>query len=245
MKDNFSGHASDYKKFRPKYPSELYEFILTKVHERDAAWDCGTGNGQVAVVLSDYFERVEATDISVQQLAQAPKRTNIAYSVNSAEESGFAENSFDLVTVAQAVHWFEFERFFPEVKRVLKPEGVIALMGYGLVQMERGWDVMEYIYEGVLGDYWDPERKYIDDEYQSIPFEFKHIKSPKFYMEYDWTLDEFIGYLNTWSAVKHYEKAKGENPIYLVKDQFQKIWGNHKRMKLKFPAILRIGINIK
>ncbi|WP_186756895.1 class I SAM-dependent methyltransferase [Echinicola salinicaeni] len=243
MKDNFSGHASDYRKFRPAYPDELYEFILSKVSSRSAAWDCGTGNGQVAVKLADYFESVEATDISAQQLALAPQRNNIVYSLRSAEESGFADNSFDLITVAQAVHWFQFEKFFNEVKRSLKSRGIIALIGYGLVQLEGGEKHLGNLYENILGNYWDLERKYIEQNYEGIPFDFGIIRSPELSMEYHWTFDQFMGYLNTWSAVKHYERAHRESPLALVKEQFQELWDNQEKVKLKFPIILRVGVN--
>ncbi|UCS93063.1 class I SAM-dependent methyltransferase [Echinicola marina] len=147
VKDNFSGHASDYKKFRPEYSDELYEFVFSQVSGRSAAWDVGTGNGQVATVLAKYFDKVEATDISSQQLALAPQRDNIVYGLKPAEDSGFSENTFDLITVAQAVHWFQFDKFFTEVKRTLKPYGIIALMGYGLVQLKEGEKVLRELYE--------------------------------------------------------------------------------------------------
>mgnify|MGYP000005465091 CR=1 FL=1 len=242
MKDNFSGHAQEYSKFRPRYPKELYDFLLSIVPNREVAWDCGTGNGQVAEVLSKFFGRVEATDISLEQINQAPRLPNINYSIQPAEKTNFATDSFDLITVAQAVHWFDFELFFREVKRTLKPKGLIALIGYGLMKVEGLNELVYYFYEDVIGKYWDPERKYIEEQYQSIHFEFKELECPEMSMKYSWTLDQLLGYLSTWSAVKHYEKAVGKNPLDKVRAAMVDAWGKKGTRQVEFPIILRVGI---
>ena len=134
MKDNFSSHSKAYAQFRPHYPKELFDHLLTFVNSKNTAWDCGTGNGQVAGVLADYFTEVYATDISQQQLNEAVRKNNIHYSVQPAEGTGFTDHRFDLITVAQAIHWFRFDPFYAEAKRTLQPGGLLAVIGYGLLQ---------------------------------------------------------------------------------------------------------------
>ncbi|WP_200979435.1 class I SAM-dependent methyltransferase [Echinicola sp. 20G] len=243
MKDNFSGHASEYEKFRPTYPENFYAWLISQVKTRKAAWDCGTGNGQVASILSNYFERVEASDISEQQMAQAPWKPNVYYTKCPAEKSGFSDHTFDLITVAQAVHWFDFDPFFKEVNRTLKPNGVIALIGYGLMDVPDLDKEIKYLYADLLGDFWDPERKHIEEAYESIPFQFEELATPQFSIEESWSLDELLGYLNTWSAVKHYIKENGTNPVDLIEEDLRSKWGAEKMKPVSFPLILRVGIN--
>lgn len=243
MKDNFSGHASEYAQFRPSYPQELYDIVLKHVPQRQRAWDCATGNGQVANVLGRYFEQVEATDISSQQLANATASPNVRYSVQPAEKTTFPDAYFDLITVAQAVHWFDFPLFFKEVKRVLRPNGLIVLIGYGLMEVEGLTDLVSGFYADIVGPYWDPERRHIEEKYATIPFDFKEIKLPPLTMQYRWTKDQLLGYLSTWSAVKHYEKATGKNPLGLIKAELDQLWGKAERRKVTFPLILKAGKN--
>jgi ubiquinone/menaquinone biosynthesis C-methylase UbiE len=132
MKDNFSQQAADYAQFRPLYPSSCYDFLLKHVENRSCAWDCGTGNGQVANIFADSFDHVFATDISEKQLHHAVKRPNIAYSLCPAESTDFPDQFFDLIVVAQAIHWFNFDQFYAEVRRTLKPDGLFVVMGYGV-----------------------------------------------------------------------------------------------------------------
>ncbi|WP_037314819.1 class I SAM-dependent methyltransferase [Salegentibacter sp. Hel_I_6] len=240
MKDNFSSQSSFYARYRPTYPQELYAFLKRNLAETEKAWDCGTGNGQVAGELSKFFREVKASDISKQQLENAVKHSNIDYSLQPAEKTNYPDNSFDLITVAQAFHWFKFDAFFNEAKRVLKPNGIIAIIGYSLFKSNPETNkIIEDFYENLIGPYWDVERKYLDEHYQTIPFPFREIKSPQFKQEYLWTFGHLIGYLKTWSAVKHYENAKGENPVDLVKNDLQKAFGNQN--KVVFPILTRIG----
>jgi ubiquinone/menaquinone biosynthesis C-methylase UbiE len=126
MKDNFSIQSASYAAYRPSYPVELYNFLLPLVATKKNAWDCGTGNGQVAKVLSGYFVNVYATDISGQQINHAVKKNNIFYSVGEAEKACFGNDMFDMITVAQAIHWFDLDAFYKEVKRTLKPGGLLV-----------------------------------------------------------------------------------------------------------------------
>ena len=176
MKDNFSKQSGLYSKFRPGYPEQLFDFLLPLIKNKNAAWDCGTGNGQVAVKLSEYFNKVYATDISAAQINNAAIKKNILYSVESAEQTSFDDNTFDLVTVAQAIHWFNFERFYKEVKRTLKPSCILAVIGYHMFRINKETDLLiDHFYRDITGPYWDHERKYVDNYYQTIPFPFKEI----------------------------------------------------------------------
>lgn len=243
MKDNFSNHSKQYSVFRPTYPDGAIEFILSLVSNKTNVWDCGTGNGQLAGKLSPFFKHVYATDISENQITNAVKKDNIIYEVVSAENVTFNKNFFDLITVAQAIHWFDFDKFYEKVRYTLKPDGIIAVIGYNLMTIDEESDkIIRHFYSAILGDkYWDKERKYLDEQYKTIPFPFQEIQAPSFSQKVKWDLDELIGYLNTWSAVQHYIKANGTNPVDDVKREFEKIWGKEKQKEVTFPTLLRIG----
>lgn len=243
MKDNFSNHAATYAQFRPVYPKELYDFLLGLVPETNLAWDCGCGNGQVARVLADHFEMVEATDISEKQIENALQKPNINYRVAPAENSGLRSGSVNLVTVAQALHWFDFDAFYQEVYRVSQPGAIIAVWCYSLLQINPETDALIYdLYADILGDsYWDPERKLVEEQYQTIPFPFKEIDAPDFSIQVKWSLEHLMGYLNSWSAVQHYIRANGENPVQLIAEGLKKAWGNQEELTIVFPLFTRIG----
>ena len=242
MKDNFSNHSKEYAQFRPHYPPELFDYLFSLVQVKNTAWDCGTGNGQVAGVLADHFTNVFATDISQQQLDTAIQKPNIQYSVQPAEHVSFINNQFDLITVAQAIHWFRFDDFYAEVKRTLRPGGIFAVLGYGLVQTAKPLqEVIDHFYTKTIGPYWDAERHYIDEAYQTIPFPFEENTVPIFQMTYQWSFEQLVGYIGTWSAVKHYSKHNEISPIGLLEIDLKKIWGDVATMSFSFPVFLRIG----
>lgn len=241
MKDLFSGHAAGYAQYRPTYPPELFSWLVTLLKDTNAAWDCGTGNGQVAAVLAGYFSHVYATDISPQQLAQAPQLLNVSYKTAAAENSGFADKSFNLITVAQAVHWFEFHNFYAEAKRVLKPDGIIAVIGYGLMYIDEETDVIiRHLYSQTLGGSWDARRSYLDEGYQTIPFPFTEIPAPSFSMTVQWNIAQLLGYLQTWSAVKQYENKTGINPVNAIEPQLMAVWKDAWKT-VSFPLLVRAG----
>lgn len=240
MKDNFSTKSDEYAKFRPNYPLELFEYLKNLFSEKQTAWDCGTGNGQVAVELANFFGSVYATDISEQQLKNAIHKRNIIYSRQPAEETDFDDNFFDLICVAQAIHWFDFERFYSEVKRTLKPGGIIAVIGYGLFKSDKETaKVILELYQNITGPYWDQERKYLDENYTTIPFPFQEFEVPSFEKRLVWSFEQLTGYLKTWSAVKHYEKDLGENPVDIISDQLKKAFGT--KGEVCFPILFRAG----
>jgi len=243
MKDNFSTHSDRYARFRPQYTNDIVEFIVSQVANRRSVWDVGTGNGQLAVKLADYFTEVHATDISENQLANATHKPNISYSQQPAEQTNFVKHQFDLVTVAQAIHWFDLPRFYAEVKRTLKPGGLFAALGYQLCQIDGMNDLIFEFYEKKVGAYWDPERKIIEQEYRTISFPFDDLGTSHFQLLNQWSLDDLLGYLNTWSAVRHYEKANGTNPVKEFEEKFRAMWGDDVMKRVVTPVFVRMGLN--
>ncbi len=242
MKDNFSTQASSYARFRPGYPAQLFDFLYDLCRDFNAAWDCATGNGQIAGVLAERFETVEATDISEKQVAQAVQKNNIRYSIEAAETPSFPDAHFDLVTVGQSAHWFDFDRFYPQAIRVLKPGGILALVGYNLLQVDGPVDVLiKDLYSNTLGLYWDVERKHVDAAYASIPFPFSEIPLPEMQMEYEWTVEHLLGYLQTWSALQHYIRKNGDSPLQpAFLDALKTAWPEAEVKTVKFPIFGRI-----
>ena len=239
--DRFSGHAADYARYRIDYPAELYDYVLSYVSGRQAAWDCATGNGQVAGALADHFEQVEATDLSETQLANAVKLPNITYQVATAEAAPFADERFDLVTVGQALHWFDVPVFHDTVQRVLKPKGIIAEWGYGLSEVSEPIDALiRYIYSEVVGPFWDPMRHHVENEYSNLPFDFAEVQHTRFTARREWPVDWYMNYLRTWSAVQKFRKQHGYDPIDQFEGQFRSLWGPDLR-EVRFPIFLRLG----
>lgn len=242
MKDNFSSDSDKYARFRPTYPSDFFDYLNSLLPLKQYAWDCGTGNGQVAQELAKTFERVFATDISQSQIANAIQTENISYSLQPAEKTDFPDQMFDLIIVAQAIHWFDFDKFYAEVKRTSKENALICIIGYGRIEISTKIDqIITHFYQNVVGTFWDKERKYLDENYSTIPFPFREIQPPTFIIRHLWTLEHLIGYLNTWSGVKHFIKQNGYNPVDQLQIEIKQNWGNEKTREIRFPLLLRIG----
>ena len=244
--DRFSGHADLYAQYRIDYPAELYDFILSFTSKRQIAWDCATGNGQVASALADIFDQVEATDISETQLASAVQKPAIHYQLSPAEQTPFTDYTFDLITVAQALHWFDVRAFHQEVRRVAKPGAVLAEWGYGLVQLDPSNpasaldSILLDFYRNRVGPYWDPQRKYIDNAYATLEFPFADVQQATFTARRTWSLERFLNYLRTWSAVQQYIYENEENPIKWVGEELKPLWGDGER-DIHFPIFIRMG----
>jgi ubiquinone/menaquinone biosynthesis C-methylase UbiE len=240
-KDLFSDNSGGYAAFRPTYPQELYDFILKQVKQPLAAWDCACGTGQVAKDLAVRFEKVYATDHSASQITNAVQKENITYSLSSAEKTSFNDGQFDLVTVGQALHWFDIPAFFSEARRVLKPTGVVAVWGYSLLTVNRQIDeIINHFYTSVIGLYWDKERKLVDERYRTIEFPFKRIDVPKFGFSFQWTLDDLRGYLSTWSSVRKFIQVNQSDPVEQVIRELRSLWGEGART-VSFPLFMRMG----
>lgn len=243
-KDNFSDMAGSYANWRPEYPPELFTYLSSLSAEHHHALDCGTGNGQAAKELARHYIEVRATDISEAQLKHAVVISNIYYSVGAAEKTGFPDSYFDIVCAAQAAHWFNHELFYKEVERILKPKGVLALIGYGLIEINAKIDrLIKTLYTDILGTYWDVERRFIYDNYSSLPFPYKETQVPSFQIDCKWNLAQLVGYLNTWSALNHYKKENGINPLEELVSELQNQWGNGEISRtVHFPIITKIAV---
>jgi ubiquinone/menaquinone biosynthesis C-methylase UbiE len=243
-KDLFSGHADLYAKYRPLYPQELYDFVLKFIPEKNKALDCGTGNGQAAGVLADHFKEVHATDISQDQLARGIQKPNLIYHLTPAEVLPFQDNEFDLITVATALHWFQFQEFFAEVNRVGKNNGVFAAWAYSVVKTEDHFinQQVDRFYYQTIHSYWDPERIHVDEQYKNIPFPFEEIKNSGFVTKLKWSLKTLEGYLNTWSAVQKFIKQQKRNPVTQLINDIKKEVNENMEFEVLFPVFMRVGL---
>jgi SAM-dependent methyltransferase len=246
FKDHFSSASDRYAAYRPDYPAALFAWLAglcPPSAERELAWDCATGSGQAALGLTPHFRRVVATDASAEQIRHVAPHPGIDYRVAPAEASGLADHSIDLVTVAQAAHWFDLPRFYAEVSRVLKPGGVIALWGYGRMVLPGEMDTaFRRFYAETVGPYWPPERALIDDAYRSLDFPFAELPAPDFSIEVEWTLPRLMDYLSTWSAVKRYQTVQGHDPLPGLMAELLPLWGKaDTATQLAWPLFLRVG----
>lgn len=238
---HFNQQTENYLLYRPRYPEALYHYLLGLVAKPHCVWDCGTGNGQAAIALAQYFDQVIATDINQQQLDVATQHAKVSYCCCPAESTTIPDESVDLITVGQALHWFNFDLFYQEVRRVSKPKAVIAAWCYSLGKINNTIDkVINKLYLEILGDeYWPRERHYIDENYQTIPFPFAKILTPPFTIEKDLNFAQLLGYLTTWSAVKEYQERKQINPLSLIVSELSEAWGNpEQRYIMHWPIHL-------
>ncbi len=243
FKDHFSGHASTYAAARPRYPESLFEWIGSQCPSHQLVWDAGCGNGQASLALTNYFDRVFASDPSASQIASAEAHGSITYAVEPAEQCSLPDNSVDCVCVAQALHWFDFGRFFAEAKRVLKPDGVLFAWTYEKSSVNHDVDaVFEKLYRGTLDDYWPPERKHVESAYRDIVFPFTEIDSPHFELRCDWTLSQYLAYLRSWSASQRYLKATGIDAVSVIEDDMRQAWGKPDEIRsVIWPLTVRAG----
>jgi SAM-dependent methyltransferase len=227
FKDHFSGHAAVYRHARPDYPPALYDFLLAQVPASTCAWDAGCGNGQASIALADRFDQVIASDPSAEQIANAERRPNIDYRVEPAEHSTLAPASVDLVTVAQALHWFDLGSFHKEVRRVLKPGGVVAFWSYADCRVDTQVDAQkDRLYLDLTGPYWPPERALVESGYASLPFPFERIATPSIELCMHWDVEHFLAYLRSWSATQRYVRALEHDPVALVEPALREAWGD-------------------
>jgi len=239
MGDYFSKQAEAYSRYRPEYPAELYQRLLPLVPNRGTLWDCGTGNGQVAKALAAKFEQVVATDLSAKQIAEAAAPANVRFAVATAENSGLADQSVDLITVGQAVHWFDFEAFWKECRRVAKSGAVLAFWTYGLADAGLPDDYERHYHSNIVGPYWPPGREHVDCLYQSIQPPFDCLADELLSLDLRWSLSQFLGYLSSWSATQAYQEARGEDPVAKAEVELASRWGEGKR-DIRWPLALKV-----
>ena len=241
FRDHFSGVAEDYATFRPQYPAALFSALAEAARRRDVVWDCATGSGQAAVGLAAHFARVVGTDGSAAQLAAARSHARVRYLCALAEVCPLAAGGVDLVSAAQALHWFDIARFFAEVRRVLAPGGIVAAWCYGLAEISPAIDEpLRRFYTDTVGPYWPPQRQLVETGYRTVAFPFTEIVLPPFVIEQDLTLDAFVGYVRTWSATQRYTAARGRDPIPDLVRALASAWGSAAR-RVRWPLSVRAG----
>jgi SAM-dependent methyltransferase len=240
FKDHFSTQAAEYAKFRPRYPKELFRWLASVAPGTELAWDCATGNGQAAVELAEMFECVIATDASEKQIANAERHPRVEYGVETAEKSGLARQSVDVVMVAQALHWFDLDRFYPEVRRVLKPRGILAATAYKFARITQAIDpIIRRYYSEIVGSYWPAERVLVE-KFEELAFPFPKIAVPSFEMVAEWKVEELLGYFRTWSATQRFMAEQKRDPLEFVEEEVRSEWGDSAR-RVIWPLTVRVG----
>ena len=244
FKDHFSKQAANYANFRPRYPHEMFEYLGGVAPSPALAWGCATGNGQAAVGLATVFDRVIATDASEKQIANAEPHDRVEYRVAPAGNSGIESDTIDLVMVVQALHWFDLDRFYAEVMRLLKPGGIFAASAYKFFRKAPAIDevVNNRYYRKVVGPFWPPERPLIE-KFEQLPFPFPETETPRFEMSVQWKLEHLIGYLRTWSATQRFIAANRRDPLEEIAAELDAAWGNTKQSRrVVWPLTLRVGV---
>ena len=243
FRDHFSGHAGDYAQFRPSYPAALFDWLADAAPARGVAWDCATGSGQAACALAERFERVEASDASAEQIAAARRHPRVRYHVAPAHESSLDGASVDLITVAQALHWFDVEAFWTEARRVLRPDGLVAAWCYELFVVSPEVDgVVDRLYTELVGADWPPQRRHIEAGYATLSFPWRPVEAPAFEMRCDWDLTQTLGYLRTWSAVRRHLARTGVDAVDRVAGDLTEAWGERGSVRaVRWPLRLRAG----
>lgn len=240
--DHFSGHAAVYAAARPDYPPELFDYLASLCPVRNLALDCATGSGQAARALVQHFDRVIAIDASEKQLAQAPQHDRIEYRLTTAEAADLGAESVNLVTVAQALHWFDLDTFYPAMRKQASEHAVIAIWCYGVHSVNPEIDsVIARLYQQVLGPYWPPQRMHVESGYRDLPFPFQQIKVPTFTMAKQWSLAQLLAYLDSWSATQKFRLEKKYNPVEIVMDELETAWGGQATHSVVWPLHVKAG----
>ena len=244
--DNFSTQSKNYSYSRPTYPQSLFKFLSTVTLQNNLAWDCATGNGQAAIGLARYFNKVIASDASRNQIQYAFQRENIDYKVFQAENAEIDSDSVDIVTVAQALHWFDFDKFYSNVKRVGKKGGIIAVWSYDMHKINPQIDKITKRLDvdgDILGSYWDKEARYVKEKYETITFPFREISVPVFKTTLHWNLNQLWDYMKTWSSVKEYYSENKQDPLDLVKLEVSALWGEEfDKKQITWNINIRAGV---
>jgi len=243
FKDHFSTQSDQYRRYRPGYPAALFDYLAGISPARELAWDCATGTGQAARELARLFNNVVASDASAQQIAQAESDERIDYRVMPAEQPTLAVQSVDLITVAQALHWFDQARFYTAAWEVLKPDGMLAVWSYHLLSVNPSIDkVVKHFYHDIVGAYWPPERTLIEQGYRALPKLFQNIMTPEFAMQSQWSVADLLGYLGTWSASRYYQAELHADPLDLIRKELLQAWGDSDTIRIiHWPLRIQVG----
>ncbi|TPE54577.1 class I SAM-dependent methyltransferase [Maribrevibacterium harenarium] len=219
--------SANYARVRPSYPPELYLWLSQQVANTGVVWDCACGTGQASIDLAAYFDRVEATDLSAAQIAKATPHRKVHYSVQKSEETSFPDHYFDAICVAHALHWFDLPDFWQEVKRVLKPNGVIVVWGYHWFRLDDvAGQLVDETLLPLLKPYWPPQSRLLWTRYDDMAFPFQRIEVPDFKLETQWTLGQTCDFIRTWSATQFFVADGGQEILENFEQKLRECWGN-------------------
>ncbi len=243
FENHFGGVSSGYAKHRPAYPAALFPWLASLPLHRHMAWDCATGTGQIAVPLAQHFSRVVATDGSAEQVAAAKAAKGVQYRIALAEASGLGDRSVDLVTIGQALHWFDLDAFWTEVRRVLRPGGAVCALSYGIVRLASpaADAVLAAFYRDVIGPLWPPERHHVENGYVDLSFPFQRIEAPELAMEVNWSAVDLVDYMKTWSAGARLTAAEGNAPWAAVLGDLEQCWPGSGIERVYWPLTILAG----
>ena len=229
----FSDKSDLYARARPSYPEEIFNYLAGLCSETHLAWDCACGNGQAAINLAQQFDSVYASDVSPAQIGNAKKHPRVQYSVGTSEDVRFDDRSMDLICVAQALHWFDYERFWPQVLRLLKPNGIFCAFGYNLPSINTEIDtlIQKYILD-VIDPFWAVQNQLLWNDYKDIDFPFTQIRQPEFSMTKAWSLAELFAFLHTFSATRRCMDSKGDSFFNKAYEKVEKSWSNPESKKI-------------
>jgi SAM-dependent methyltransferase len=243
FQDHFSNQANEYATFRPQYPRELFEFIASQSRSNEQALDCATGNGQAAIALAEFFQHVFAIDASAAQIENALRDDRVEYRVAEAEATGLEAHSVAAITVAQALHWLNLDRFYEEARRVLQSQGILAVWAYNYLRISPEIDpIIKNYHDEIVGPFWPPERRLVGVGYRELPFPFNEIATPTFEIAVQWSFPHLVGYLRTWSATQRFMRANEQDPVQLIEADLARAWRNPAEKRLAtWPLTLRLG----
>jgi ubiquinone/menaquinone biosynthesis C-methylase UbiE len=239
----FTTVAREYANFRPGYPPDLFEWLARASPSREAVWDAGCGSGQASVALAEHFTSIHATDVAAEQIAAAKPHPRVRYAVAPAEKCGLADASVDLVTVAQALHWFDVEAFYAEARRVARPGALLVAWNYPRPEFDEPAldEVFRDFYANVVGPYWPAGRKHVENNYATLPFPQPEMPHPRFAIHLDWSRSQVIGYVSSWSATARYREARGADPVPLLSRSLQDVWPEDRPARLRMPLGMRVA----
>ncbi|MGO4378296.1 class I SAM-dependent methyltransferase [Pseudoduganella sp. RAF53_2] len=240
----FTKQSDAYRAARPGYDPQLFAWLAELAPGRALAWEAGCGSGQATIDVAKHFDKVIATDVSQPQIDRAPAAANVSYRCEPSQQSSLEAGSVDLTLVAQALHWFDIDGFYNEVRRVSKPGAPLAVISYNLLEASPQVDVLIHkLYNEVLNGYWAPERAHVENGYRSIPFPFQRIETPAAMLTAQWDLKRFMAYLESWSAIQTYKEKNGADPLAPFRDEFARCWGDPQRlMTINWPLSVRVGV---
>ncbi len=240
---DYSPFAEQYARARPRYPAELFIYLSSLVDRHLLAWDCATGNGQAALELVKHFERVIATDISAEQIAQAAHHPRITYRVARSDQSSIDRTSVDVITVASAVHWFDLNSFYREVERVIRPGGVLAAWSYHVGYVEPPFDsIFNRFYREILAPYFPRGAKLVDDRYETIALPGKPLEPKEFEVSATMNFGQMTAFIRSWSGTQGYIKERGEDPVNLIIDELHQVWGSRADVHtIHWPLFMKVS----